>query len=242
MSSRGYFSLRYAVPGYTFILLLVAINFFPISEFLSRHADLRELASISGGILALLSGSTVGFLVSQPWWWWFHKDGGLYSWCCVIFMRDKFNLTNNPHQRKEVLQVFDYILHTGIHSDRKTKGLSLYAFRRWDMYVLLSCTTLSLILGFTFGFLLRVLSEYYFFQMSFFNSLGRLDFQAIFESGESWLLIFILASVILLVYFIRKERRWTRDEYEKIHQTIIETSGVNEMYLRSIFPPEYFRS
>jgi len=238
MSVRGYFSLRYAVPGYTFILLVVTINFVPLSVFLAKQTNLVELAPVFGALLALLSGSAIGFLIGHPWWWLFHKRGGLPNFACVEHLKKKRHLPADLDDRK-VLHVFDYILHVGVHSDSKTKGLSLYLFRRWDMYVLESCTMTSLILGTVTGFLIRIVTEFSLFQSSAFKTLPQMDYQAIFGNGESWLLIGIFVSMILLVCFLSSERQRTKEEYNRMHETVIDNHSLTEAQLRSVFP-SYF--
>jgi len=61
MSERRYFSLRYTVPGYTFILLVIGINYVPLIEFMKTTGA----PEVFGAILAfasLLTGSALGYL------------------------------------------------------------------------------------------------------------------------------------------------------------------------------------
>jgi hypothetical protein len=237
MSVRGYSSLRYAVPGYTFILLVVTVNFVPLYTLLGKQGNLTELASVLGALLALLSGSAIGFLVGQPWWWGFHKRGGLTQFRCVQHLRATRHLVSDT---KVILHVFDYVPHAGTHSDSQKRGLSLYLFRRWDMHVLLSCTMAALVLETVAGFLIRIFMEIYVFQSSVFNALARLDFQPILGSGESWLLMGILGIAIVLFYFLCSERLWTKEEYERMHETVVNRQGPTKAELMSIFPDDYF--
>jgi hypothetical protein len=237
MPERGYFSQRWAIPGYTFILLIVAINFVPLNKMLK----LTELTSVFGGFLALLSGSVIGFLISQSWWWWFHSKFKQYEWSPIRILIDKYKLTkeSKPKDKKNVLIVYDYVLFSGVHSDQKKKGISTYLFRRWDMYILLSCTKLSLILGVAAGVLFRILSEYFLFQMSFLKELEQ-NFLFFLHQIEFWFLAIILVAAIILVIFVWHGQAWIRFEYERMHDDVIKESDIKQEKLKEIFPPDYF--
>lgn len=75
MSERSFFNLRYALPGYTFILLNLLINLrFLLYLFMTIMPDIQlseialSLLGVLFGFLTLMSGSAVGFLVSQVWY------------------------------------------------------------------------------------------------------------------------------------------------------------------------------
>jgi hypothetical protein len=198
------------------------------------------MTSVFGGFLAfatVLGGGAIGFLASQLWWWWFHRKFSLYEWTPIEALIKKYELTRSkrPEDKKKILLVFDYVLHTELHSEEKKKALSGYAFRRWDMYVLLSLTKMSLILGVAIGAFFRFIGEYFYFHTSFTENLiadfGRVEF---------WILAFLLASTFLLVFFVRHGRAWVLDEYKAIHELIIRESSIKKERLKEIFPPDYF--
>ena len=67
MSERSFFDWRTALPGYTFILIILGLNYSPLFEIFKSQG----IQSTFGAILAfltLVSGSAIGFLVSQVWW------------------------------------------------------------------------------------------------------------------------------------------------------------------------------
>lgn len=87
MSKRDYFSVRYTVPGYTLILLVIGINYFPFLKIL----ETTEFGSVFGaflGFLSLFASSALGFLVSQLYWWRFLSK-------CALFGVKEFGNTLN---------------------------------------------------------------------------------------------------------------------------------------------------
>lgn len=236
MSERGYFSLRYAIPGYTFILVVLGLNFIPVYQIMK----LTEMASVSGGILALLSGSTIGFLINQSWWWWFER-GKIYEFQPIKNLATNYGLEwkNELEHKRKLRFVYDYVLFSGLHSKEEYKGLSQYAFRRWDMYILLSCTKVSLILGMICGLLFRVFVEIFFLGMRAFSSLVY-DFWFFLNVKEFWIITFILTSCFLLIYFIWQGQESIKFQYQSLHKIVITESVVKKAKLREVFP-EYFR-
>jgi len=77
MPERSFFDWRTAFLGYTFILIIMGINYIPLAKILEN----TSLGSTFGAVLAfltLVSGSAIGFLVSQVWWWHFQRNGTQY--------------------------------------------------------------------------------------------------------------------------------------------------------------------
>jgi hypothetical protein len=63
MADRDYFDLRYAIPGFTFLLIVFLINYKLIENITSP--SLISIGDIFLGFLTLLSGSAIGFLITQ---------------------------------------------------------------------------------------------------------------------------------------------------------------------------------
>jgi len=73
LSSEGEVILRYGVPGYAFIGVIVALNIKPI------HILFRTIgfpASLIIAVITFFSGIPFGFMISQIWWWIFESRGG----------------------------------------------------------------------------------------------------------------------------------------------------------------------
>lgn len=68
MSERTYFSFRYAIPGYTFLAIILLINIEYFIEHMKQLSDSITLFGIILGFFTLLSGSAIGFIISQIWY------------------------------------------------------------------------------------------------------------------------------------------------------------------------------
>ena len=122
MSERTFFTLRYALPGYIFLLSVILVNW-------ESLFSVRALSPVFGALFAflyLLSGSAIGFLVSQLWYVYFNwRLFGKY------YYHDKINtilkkLTPLESFDKHALQVFsDYIQRLST-----SKGMLTYSQRR----------------------------------------------------------------------------------------------------------------
>jgi hypothetical protein len=232
MSEREYFSLRYAVPGFTFVLLVVWLNLGPILK-------IQEASAIFGGFVALFSGSAIGFLISQVWWRWFHWQEGLFNWKPIMSLRTKYDLKDSETEdQKNVLLVFDYIVQSSLHTKPEWNGLSRYCYRRWDTYVLFSCTMSSLILGTVVGMFLRIIYE-----VSMSNFLSRLanSFWFFLYVGEFWILVVTLVSVPILWVFLKRERAFIKRDYEGMHSIFIKRFAIKPEELKGIFEKGIFK-
>jgi len=205
------------------VLLLLTFNLFPLLQTLK----LGETISLFGAVLALLGSPIIGFLVSQLWWWWFQGTLELWKWRPIKALIKKYSLTDSREAdgKKKVLVIYDYILHSGVHSDVGKKGISNYTHARWDMYILLSCTKLSLELGIAVGALGRLMSEYFVFHVMFWQNAVSY-FQTFWKGAEFWVLAFILVGTLILIVSIRHGQDWIRFEYDGIHEIIIAESEV----------------
>jgi hypothetical protein len=150
LSDREYFSIRYSIPGYIFILFIIAVNCFP----LLKLATPLHLDSFFGAFLAfvsLLAGSALGFLISQLWYLYYEHRGSLFGIPELRHiprpMLGKLKLSTG--ERANI--VLDYLL-----NKKPRPELWRHLQRRIDMYNTLSCTGLSLAIGYSLGMLLRI--------------------------------------------------------------------------------------
>jgi len=155
MSERSFFDLRYAVPGYTFLLFFILILnevVLYLLQILTRSTTSETLTGFLVSILTLLSGTTIGFLVSQPWYCFYN--------CCFKkerYLKDVFTKFKNlgicPNkricndqngelfgaQKKDVLiTVIDYIV------QKEHEQLKDYIGRRYDLINLMGSTIVSI--------------------------------------------------------------------------------------------------
>ena len=241
MSDRSYFSLRYAVPGYSFLFTLFMINIFPFySSIIGRGIELTFSASL--GILSLFGGSAIGFLISQVWWYIFQRRGAIFSDFLdrnkarppVQRLMEKYhlinpkNVENTQQQRQRVVNVYGYIKHSEL--ERGMEKIVNYTTRRWDMHHVLSSTRISLIIGTILGIIIR-------FIIATFPETTK-----ILLNGYEFLFIIIIALIVrFLIYTIERGLLWINIQYDGISKAIIENSRISEEHLRKIFPQnDYF--
>ena len=240
MSERQYFSLRYAIPGYTFILLVIVINYVPLLEILTTHG-FESAFGVFLAFLSLLSGSAIGFLVSQ-FWWWFQRKVGIFGVKqfekTLRAFAKKYKLKKPPliqwneDEKRQLLAAFDYVS----HSETREKILTL-AQRRWDMYHLLASTFHTLWIGSAAGILCRIYYEYFLFLSEPLYKIPFRDLISILlKNVEPIVLASIFVSVAFFLFFLRKGRQWMITEYAAISEARIRSSDVKREDLRKAFP------
>lgn len=210
MPEREYFSYRHAIPGYTFILLLVAINLFPLFELLGK-AGVSEVFGAFLAFLSLFTGSALGFLLSQIYWWLFKKKGGFFGidgTKPILNLLTKtckdYNLKIREAKKNELLEAISDYIETQVDQEKTFE----YSARRWDMYHVLGSTLWSLGLGFAVGLGFRVYFHVFLFKASFsFEPINRF-------LAELVLLSVLLGFASFLFWIIwKKGRRKLESEY-----------------------------
>lgn len=225
-SERGYFSYRWAIPGYAFILLVIGINFIPLLESI-KTVGVSEVFAVFLAFLSLLSGSALGFLVSQSWWWWFNQKGGMLGldeFEDIEKVLDDYGYTP-PKEDKEKRRVTGAVLDFAIYLLKK-KELLEYAWRRWDIYHLLSSTYCSVGIGLVSGVILRVL-----FLISYS-----------FTTVESVLLAPIITCVFFWLVFTRRSRSDIMFRYRPMFEALLRYSisdSENEKALKKVFSDRF---
>lgn len=239
MSVRGYFTLRNAIPGYAFILIVIAINHVPLMEILQKPG----FSNFFGAFLAffyLLGGGAIGFLISQGWWWHWQSHAGIlgdheydpavpgdheYDPAVEAF-RDLYGVNIPPRDdmrgRRLFITAMDFADHTKIDKDHK--ALLTLAERRWDMFHTLSSTLIALVLGLVIG----VSARFYF--------LLCLVPTPCFSLAELLALEAIIGSVIILMCLIYRGRIWTRQMSADLTEAIVRSRPVNPTTLRRVLP------
>jgi len=237
MSTRGYFALRNAIPGYAFILIVIAINHVPLMEILQKPG----FSEFFGAFLAffyLLSGGAIGFLISQGWWWYWQRHAGIlgdheYDPAVNAFSAlYEVDIPQNIRRRRMFVTAMDYVVHTKIRKDHKE--LLTLAERRWDMFHTLSSTLLALILGLETAIIMR----FYFWIIPFREEIIVLTPENI-VSSEFLVLSLISISIFILVYLVDKGRIWTRQMSADLDEAIIRRKPINKAKLRTVFPQLY---
>jgi len=235
MSERQYFALRYAIPGYTFILLVIGINYAPLLEIQARYGFDGTFGTFLA-FLSLLSGSAIGFLVSQVWWFrfqWKVSILGIREYGKSVEAISEIYGLQKPKcdktEQRRFLAVIDYIS----YSCAEEKVLTL-SERRWDMYHTLSSTICSLGIGVVVGILCRIYCEFTVFNASFLilcNAAAK---------AEAGALIGIFVIVVFLIFILWKAKHWIAIMSASLYEARIRSSGVTPDKLKKAFP-DFFR-
>lgn len=149
MLERTFFSLRYALPGYTFILIIVLVAYPELEKFLFQIEDVAMVSAFLA-FLSLLGGGALGFLISQVWYAFYHRcRRGRYGMVpkTIEFLRKEYGLIkDNQHE----VVFFDYV-----HSLADEKRVA-YTQRRFDLMHTCGSTLVSTLIGSIFGLFIRI--------------------------------------------------------------------------------------
>jgi hypothetical protein len=242
MSQREFFSYRFAVPGYIFILFLLAINYVPLLTILKETG----LDSAFGAFLAFLSlftGSALGFMIAQFWWWWFNHKGRTFGLkklegaekALINKYKPEIENAAETERKKWHILIFDYII---LNGDKQGDKLWKYAERRWDIYHVLSSTCLALIISYIIGVFVRIYFEIFIFQSSVLTLINAFswDFLSGSYGAEFFAQIFFLICMIISLAFVQKGRENIIEEYSRIVEAVVHHSHIERERLRAIFP------
>lgn len=152
MSERTYFSLRYALPGFTLILMVVLIILPGLKEVVLSNQTRFDLGFVSAflALFTLLEGSALGFLISQPWHLFYDfvlRQDALGP--AKKFLRDHYKLIDGCKHFHEQETFHDYLIHMA------DKQLLEYLQRRWDLLNTIGSTLTAVFVGSLVGFLIR---------------------------------------------------------------------------------------
>lgn len=240
MSERQYFSLRYAIPGYTFILLIIGINHRPLFKILTIYGlDFGAFL----GFLSLLSGGAIGFLVSQIWWLrfqWKVSILGLKEYKKSVEVIFKVYGLEKPQcnkdKQRKYLTAIDYITHS-----RAEKNVLTLSERRWALYHILSSTVCSLLLGAIAGTIYRIYFEFtvfngYFLIKRILHGEFIPEAAKVAATAESGPLICIFVIVVFLSFILWVQKKWIATMCASLHEARIRSSMVTQRELKEAFP------
>jgi hypothetical protein len=152
---RAFLDIRYTFPGYTSILFFLAFIFPHLNSFLEGVHGITS--SFTLGIIPLVSGAPIGFLISQIWYFFSILNiGGLGVYGrqgdnkrhYIKFLHDN----GVVEKRYETVEVLDYLHHLAI---AKSDTLRDFVRRRWSMYNIMGSTISAIIWGLFFSYLFR---------------------------------------------------------------------------------------
>jgi hypothetical protein len=232
MPEREYFSLRYLAPGFGFILVVIGLNYVPILNFLkvSGSGATDNAFSLVLSLASLLASSALGFLISQFWFVCFNHwriDARIYERLDLkefIQKRYKFEFTEKGQQSDDVFSaIMDYL----ILDDEKEWA---YCQRKWDIYLLLLCTLVSLCVAVLVGLILRGVINWAFYTLDICWLLSALDPSKAFVGFLSLdsivkidvlLFVFTLVSVLILGFILYVAQRQVFREYSPMIKIFI---------------------
>jgi hypothetical protein len=239
MAEREYFSLRYLVPGFSFILIVIGMNFLPFLDFLNEIGGVTNTnENVFGLVLSLaslLASPAIGFLISQFWFVIFNFmriDARIYkSGHLNEVIKEKYGL-EFKEKGKESDNIMSAILDYLILDDEKQWN---YAQRKWDIYLLMWCILFSLGIGVLIGFISRFLINSIFYAQSSvtaFESLGNI--------AKVDILLFISVLIIVLVLSITLyfAQRQVFREYFPMMKILIKNKSyyrINKEVLEKLF-------
>jgi hypothetical protein len=149
MPERTFFTLRYALPGYTFVLAALLVAYPKLEPLILNNATPIDLTLISAflAFFTLLSGGAIGFIVSQVWYNLFHFGVRRHSMReARELLEEKYNLTKDTHHQ---IVFLDHVLHLS------SKETITYMQRRFDLKHTLGSTLSATLIGSLFGLLVR---------------------------------------------------------------------------------------
>lgn len=240
MSSREYFSLRYAVPGFSLILVIIGLNFYPIFEILKESVT-NNVIGIVLSFLSLFAGSAIGFIVAQIWFAWFTGLKLDYKRVFKHFEKDVethfgWAPSNKVEDKDSTLSaVFDYML-----LFEKDKNRWEYCQRKWDIYHIMSATLVSLIFGVGVGLILRVTLSLYFLEET---SLSWAPIASMPIQTDFLLFVFTLINVFAFTIVIYVARRQIFNEYNRMLRILIVHMGNKPEFIKELKDafPGYFK-
>jgi hypothetical protein len=220
MSGREYFDLRYTVPGFVFILIIVGVNYSIIVNLFTRQG-VTDVFSISISIITLFASSAIGFLISQVWFGYYHLRR---VYAKIIRMKGKkledSLITNFGWIKKEKADAetdyrlgsaIDYILNTQCNDN-----LFRFFQRKIDLFHTMSSICVSFILGLSIGIPIRVIllifDRYYTFNTIF----------------DLFLFIFTIITSVCIIAVLLYLRREIFFEYHPIMRVLFDNDSTKE--------------
>ena len=256
MSERGYFDKRYAIPGFTFIVIILMYNFHPIYLIL-KYAEVKDISALLLGIFTVFISNAIGFLISQQWWSDFQREGAHFRWRhdkrpvnAVETMRRKYSIpelkcANKSQYEAYTLGIYGYIVQFEAAKE-EYKDVFNYAIRRWDLFHLLSSTIYSINYAFYVFVVIRVIFilSYVICSLLISNNVNLFIINVSninFELG-SFIFLFELFSWIVIILISRRlknrlneSRMWVLTQYDTVSRGLINQSRITDYRIHRLF-------
>lgn len=239
MSERDYFSLRYTVPGFVLILVIVGLNYNPINLILTR-LGITDVLGLAISITTLFASSAIGFLISQIWFAYFHSKR-LFARILEKddveeYMTDAFQW--KPKKEKSDKErdtamgtIIDYILNFGVKDNENVDRILKFFQRKIDLYHTMSSALVSLYLGLGLGLFFRILAVW---SWSGYSFNPKLDF-FLFELTTIMTGVFILT-----ILYLRDELFFEYHPMLKLLLKNLDYKIFFEDTFRKVFPEQIY--
>ena len=232
MTERTFFSLRYAVPGYTFLLFLILTILPKYWRFLINLPDIGLIGTFLA-FISILGGGAIGFLVSQLWYLF-------NNWILRVFLsRDirhtlaiQYGLNRNSILKYRQLFFMNYVHRCS------NEQIKIYTQRRHDLTHLIGSTLFALITGILFGIIIRINTLNWFTKMDFNDFLN--NFILTFNpSNYDWFLI--IFTIILIGLLSASLYHSLKELYIAIEVSIRDgMQKLQQWKAEELFPEDYF--
>jgi len=226
---RGYFSLRYVIPGFIFVLFIIALNIFPLVYFAKSIQSPEVFAAILA-FVTILTGGAIGFVISQFYWFLFNRKGSLSQ---IEQFKQEFDFVRKktrpqPPNDKIGNIIIEAILDFTVFLE-KDKAFINHVLRRWDIYHVLRSSYTSLTISVVTGLVIRGYLAYFFPVTD--KSLYLPEIVA---------LVLVIVSSIILFFIFRSLSKSIIEKYVPFHKAFLTLSmSHNQEELKKAFP-DYF--
>lgn len=247
---RTFFTFRYALPGYTFILIVVLVAY-PNLQDIFLGNNVTSLVAAFLAFFSLLGGGAVGFLVSQFWYMFdFRFRYGRYGRLLELRkdLEKLYWLRNKGKDyRYDQVLFLDHMLHS--FSKGKFKE---YAERRYDLMHTCGSTLFATVLGYGIGFLIRIgcfnthanLGDVGKLVIEFLIKIDEYDFGTIASQIKvhditAFIIVVVLAAI--LCWGLQRVAKEHARVVDLAVRTVIKSGKFEYKEARKVFPQEYFR-
>jgi len=235
MPERTFFALRHALPGYTFILVLLLVSY-PRIQGLFFQSQSIELLGVFLAFLTILSGGAIGFLISQ-FWYVIHNSllKGLFLIDAREFLEERYNLAKDVQHQ---IVFLDHVLHLS------AKETIAYTQRRFDLIHTLASTLSATFIGLLGGILVRV--EFFRTDIAFKMAVHafwtasvrpHLVSLSMYDVGVS--IIMVALSILLIASFLFVSKEHSMMVHVSVRK-VVKSGAFPYSEARAYFPEDYF--
>jgi len=214
MAERSYFSLRYAIPGYTFLLLFIVINYRVILPF-PKFFD----------FLIALSGSAIGFPITQTWFLWRRLRNTFYNTIrnAIATFSNRYNIIANPteEQKKVIVVAYSYVIDV---VGERHRNLREYLDRRFDLFNTFGATIVSILWGLSLGWIIRLIAAFFLEKPFHFQELiKKSDLNCgLLNYTEFWVLVLTTIFGIAAILLLCGSKKHVMEQYDLMARALIE--------------------